>query len=98
MTVVSFLRMGLFTKRDSELMEQAARLLRRQGQSLQAARDEALHWQMLTLLSQRAARDVATSWLESLRIGEDPDIEDMEMMVCSLNDAVAFLEEHFEGE
>jgi hypothetical protein len=96
MSVVSFLRMTLFTRRDSELMRKAARIMREQGQSIQDARDEATHWRLLTLMSQRAARDVAISWLNSIDDGDQPEREDLEEMVSSLCDAVAYLEEHFE--
>lgn len=96
MSVVSFLRMALFTRRDGQLMKQAAEMMREQGQCLQAARDEATHWRLLTLMSQRAARDVAISWLNSIDDGDEPERQDVEEMVSAFCDSVAYLEEHFE--
>jgi len=90
--------MTLFLKRDRELMERAAHVLRQQSLRVRAAREEALHWQMLTLMSQRAARDIAASWLESVDDGDEPDLDELRAMVISLSDSVSYLEEHFEYE
>lgn len=97
-TVVSFLRMVLFTRSDGALMRRAAKVLHQQNLRVAAAKEEALHAQMLALMAQRAARDIAISWRESVYTGEPPEREDLDQMVRSLSDSVAYLEEHSEFE
>jgi hypothetical protein len=83
---------------DGALMRRAAEILRQQNLRIKDAKEEALYWQRHTLMAQRAARDIAISWRESVYIGESPEREDLDQMVRSLSDSVAFLEEHFEYE
>lgn len=76
-------------------MRRAAEVMRTQGTRLRETKAERDHWQDLTLVSQRTARDVAMSWLESVEMEEEVDIEALREMANSLADAVAYLEEHF---